>query len=181
MLDPRKGDTIHVVYEELYLDNEKYRMAPSLPPRSPIRATTYNAFRYMDASGDPNYYNEDGVSMRKAFLLAPVDFTRISSNFNLRRLHPIYKTTRPHRGTDYAAPTGTPVYAAGDGRVLKAGYSRANGNYVFIRHGDQYVTHYLHLHKRKVRQGNGLARARSSALLAPQARPRVPTCITSSW
>jgi murein DD-endopeptidase MepM/ murein hydrolase activator NlpD len=91
--------------------------------------------------------------MRKAFLLAPVDFTRISSNFNLRRLHPIYKTTRPHRGTDYAAPTGTPVYAAGDGRVIKAGYTRANGNSVFIRHSDQYVTHYLHLNKRKVKAG----------------------------
>ncbi len=99
------------------------------------------------------YYSEDGTSMRKAFLLAPVDFTRISSNFNMRRLHPIYKTTRPHRGTDYAAPTGTPVYAAGDGRVIKSGYTRANGNYLFLQHGDQYVTHYLHLHQRKVKQG----------------------------
>ncbi len=97
--------------------------------------------------------------MRKAFLLAPVDFTRISSNFNMRRLHPIYKTTRPHRGTDYAAPTGTPVYAAGDGRVIKAGYTRANGNYVFIQHGDQYVTHYLHLHKRNVKQGQRVAQS----------------------
>ena len=91
--------------------------------------------------------------MRKAFLLAPVDFTRISSNFNPRRIHPIYKTARPHRGTDYAASTGTPVYAAGDGRVVKAGYNRANGNYVFIQHGEQFVTKYLHLHKRKVKQG----------------------------
>jgi murein DD-endopeptidase MepM/ murein hydrolase activator NlpD len=90
--------------------------------------------------------------MRKAFLLAPVDFTRISSNFNPNRLHPIYKTKRPHRGTDYAAPTGTPVFAAGDGRVVKAGYTRANGNYVFIQHGEQYVTRYLHLHKRRVKK-----------------------------
>jgi len=97
--------------------------------------------------------------MRKAFLLAPVDFTRISSNFNLRRLHPIYKTTRPHRGTDYAAPTGTPVYAAGDGRVVKAGYTGANGNYVFIQHGDQYVTRYLHLNKRMVKSGQRVAQS----------------------
>ena len=151
--DPRKGDTIQVVYQELYLDNEKYENGPIVAASFTNQGTTYNAFRYMDANGDTNYYNEDGVSMRKAFLLAPVDFTRISSNFNLRRLHPIYKTTRPHRGTDYAAPTGTPVYAAGDGRVTKAGYSRGNGNYVFIRHGDQYVTHYLHLNKRKVKAG----------------------------
>jgi murein DD-endopeptidase MepM/ murein hydrolase activator NlpD len=97
--------------------------------------------------------------MRKAFLLAPVDFTRISSNFNPNRLHPIYKTKRPHRGTDYAAPTGTPVFAAGDGRVVKAGYTRANGNYVFIQHGEQYVTRYLHLHKRRVKKGQRVSQS----------------------
>ncbi|MCB1845313.1 MAG: peptidoglycan DD-metalloendopeptidase family protein [Halioglobus sp.] len=152
-LDPRKGDTIHVIYEDLYLDGEKYADGNILAAAITNQGTTYSAFRYIDSAGDIGYYNEDGVSMRKAFLLTPVDFTRISSNFNLRRLHPIYKTTRPHRGTDYAAPTGTPVYAAGDGRVIRAGYTRANGNYIFIQHGDQYVTRYLHLHKRKVREG----------------------------
>jgi murein DD-endopeptidase MepM/ murein hydrolase activator NlpD len=91
--------------------------------------------------------------MRKAFLKAPVDFNRVSSNFNPNRLHPIYKTKRPHRGTDYAAPRGTPVYAAGDGRVVEAGYTRANGNYVFIQHGEIYKTHYLHLNKRRVKKG----------------------------
>ncbi|MEE4145040.1 MAG: peptidoglycan DD-metalloendopeptidase family protein [Halieaceae bacterium] len=151
--DPRQGDTIQVVYEEFYLDDKKYADGAIIAASFTNQGKTYNAFRYVDASGDANYYNEDGVSMRKAFLLAPVDFTRISSNFNLRRLHPIYKTTRPHRGTDYAAPTGTPVYAAGDGRVVKAGYTGANGNYVFIQHGDQYVTRYLHLNKRLVKSG----------------------------
>ena len=151
--DPRQGDTIQVVYEELYLDDKKYDNGAIIAASFTNQGKTYNAFRYIDASGDANYYNEDGVSMRKAFLLAPVDFTRISSNFNLRRLHPIYKTTRPHRGTDYAAPTGTPVYAAGDGRVVKAGYTGANGNYVFVQHGDQYVTRYLHLNKRLVKAG----------------------------
>jgi murein DD-endopeptidase MepM/ murein hydrolase activator NlpD len=97
--------------------------------------------------------------MRKSFLMAPLDFTRISSNFNMRRLHPIYKTTRPHRGTDYAAPSGTPVYSAGDGHVIKAGYSRANGNYVFIRHGEQYVTRYLHLRKRMVNRGQRVSQS----------------------
>jgi murein DD-endopeptidase MepM/ murein hydrolase activator NlpD len=97
--------------------------------------------------------------MRKAFLMAPLDFTRISSNFNMRRLHPIYKTTRPHRGTDYAAATGTPVYAAGDGRVIKAGYTSANGNYVFVKHGNQYVTRYLHLHKRMVNVGQRVSQS----------------------
>jgi len=157
--DPRQGDTIQVVYEELYLDDKKYADGAIVAASFTNQGKTYNAFRYVDASGDANYYNEDGVSMRKAFLLAPVDFTRISSNFNLRRLHPIYKTTRPHRGTDYAAPTGTPVYAAGDGRVVKAGYTGANGNYVFIQHGDQYVTRYLHLNKRMVKAGQRVAQS----------------------
>ena len=153
VLDPRKGDTIHLVYEELWLDGEKLKDGELIAASFTNQGETFSAYRYEDANGDIGFYNEDGVSMRKAFLMAPVDFTRISSNFNLRRLHPIYKTRRPHRGTDYAAPTGTPVYAAGDGRVTKAGYTKANGNYVFIQHGERYVTKYLHLHKRRVKQG----------------------------
>jgi murein DD-endopeptidase MepM/ murein hydrolase activator NlpD len=153
VLDPRKGDTFHLLYEELYLDGEKFGAGEILATSFTNQGKIFNAYRYEDAQGDVSYYNEAGVSMRKAFLLTPVDFTRISSNFNLKRLHPIYKTTRPHRGTDYAASTGTPVFAAGDGRVQKAGYSKANGNYVFIQHGEAYVTKYLHLHKRKVKQG----------------------------
>jgi len=159
VLDPRKGDTIHLVYEDLYLDGEKYKDGDIIAASFTNQGKTFNAFRYTNASGDASYYNEQGVSMRKAFLLAPVDFTRISSNFNPRRLHPIYKTSRPHRGTDYAASTGTPVFAAGDGRVYKAGYSKANGNYVFIQHGEQYITKYLHLHKRKVKQGQRVSQS----------------------
>ena len=122
---------------------------------SPIynRGKEYTAFRYKNSDGDVGYYNAEGVSMRKAFLLAPLDFTRISSNFNPRRLHPIYKTTRPHRGTDYAAPRGTPVYASGDGRVIESGYTKANGKYIVIQHGQKYITKYLHLNRRKVRRG----------------------------
>ena len=157
--DPRKGDTFHLLYEDLYLDGEKFRDGDIIAASFTNQGKTFNAFRYTDSNGDVSFYNEEGVSMRKAFLLAPVDFTRISSNFNLRRLHPIYKTNRPHRGTDYAASRGTPVFAAGDGRVSKAGYSKANGNYVFIQHGEQYVTKYLHLHKRKVKQGQRVSQS----------------------
>lgn len=153
VMDPRQGDTIQLIYEELYLDGEKFRDGEIVAASLTNRGETFNAFRYVDTDGNTNYYNEDGVSMRKAFLMAPVDFTRISSSFNLRRRHPIYKTTRAHRGIDYAASRGTPVFAAGDGRVTHAGYSKANGNYVFIAHGEQYVTKYLHLHKRKVKKG----------------------------
>lgn len=153
VLDPRKGDTLHVVYEEQYVDGEKFADGNIVAASFTNQGKTFNAYRYADANGEVGYYNENGESMRKAFLLAPLDFTRISSNFNMRRLHPIYKTTRPHRGTDYAAPRGTPVYAAGDGKVIQAGYTRTNGNYVFIQHGDRYITHYLHLDKRKVKLG----------------------------
>lgn len=153
VLDPRVGDTIHVIYEDLYLDGEKFADGEIIAASFTNQGRTFSAYRYQDSDGEVGYFNEDGVSMRKPFLLAPVDFTRISSNFNLRRLHPIYKTTRPHRGTDYAAPRGTPVFAAGDGRVVEAGYNKANGNYVFIKHGEQYITKYLHLHKRQVGRG----------------------------
>jgi len=158
-LDPRRGDTMELLYEELFLDGEKIRDGDIIAASFTNQGETFTAFRYTDSSGDTNYYNEDGVSMRKAFLMAPLDFTRISSNFNMHRLHPILGTQRPHRGTDYAAPTGTPVYAAGDGRVIKAGYSSANGNYVFIQHGERYVTRYLHLQKRMVTAGQRVAQS----------------------
>jgi len=154
VLDPRSGDTIHVVFEELHLDGKRFADGPILAASFTNRGETFEAYRYTDLEGDTSYYNEKGVSMRKAFLRAPLDFTRVSSNFNPNRLHPIYKTQRPHRGTDYAAPRGTPVYAAGDGRVVEAGYTRPNGRYVFIQHGEQFETHYLHLHKLKVKKGD---------------------------
>ncbi|MDG2460879.1 MAG: peptidoglycan DD-metalloendopeptidase family protein [Luminiphilus sp.] len=152
-LDPRTGDTIHVIYEELMLDGEHLDDGPILAASFTNKGETFEAYRYTDIEGDTSYYNESGVSMRKAFLRAPLDFTRVSSNFNPNRLHPIYKTQRPHRGTDYAAPRGTPVYAAGDGRVIEAGYTRPNGNYIFIQHTEQFETHYLHLHRKRVKKG----------------------------
>jgi murein DD-endopeptidase MepM/ murein hydrolase activator NlpD len=153
VLDPRQGDSFHVLYEELHLDGEKFRDGKILAAEFVNQGKVYNAFRYEDENGKAGYFSADGVSMRKAFLLAPVDFTRISSNFNPRRLHPIYKTRRPHRGTDYAAPRGTPVFSSGDGRVIQAGYTTTNGNYVVIQHGEQFTTKYLHLNKRKVKKG----------------------------
>jgi len=158
-LDPRVGDTIHLLYEDLYLDGKKYKDGEIIAASFTNQGKAFSAYRYRNSSGDVGYYNEQGVSMRKAFLLAPVDFTRISSNFNMKRLHPIYKTTRPHRGTDYVAPRGTPVFSTGDGRVQKAGYNNANGNYVFIQHGEQYVTKYLHLNKRQVRTGQRVSQS----------------------
>ncbi len=123
-------------------------------------ASASRHIRYTDSDGDHGYFSADGVSMRKAFMLAPLDFTRVSSNFNMRRMHPIMKVIRPHRGVDYSASTGTPVYASGDGKVTASGYSRSNGNYVYIQHDDRYMTRYLHLHKRTVKAGERVKQGR---------------------
>ncbi|MFA7554424.1 MAG: peptidoglycan DD-metalloendopeptidase family protein [Spongiibacteraceae bacterium] len=151
--DVRAGDNFSVLYQELFLDDQKTGNGPILAAQFTNRGQTYTAYRYQYPDGSVSYYNEEGISMRKAFLRAPLDFTRISSGFNLKRLHPIFKTNKPHRGIDYAASRGTPVYAAGDGRIVSSGYSKANGNYVIINHGTSYTTKYLHLQKRAVNKG----------------------------
>jgi murein DD-endopeptidase MepM/ murein hydrolase activator NlpD len=141
------------LYEQLYLDGEAFSTGKILAAQYSNLGEVFQAYYFKDSQGDTGYYNENGVSMRKAFLRSPVDFTRISSNFNPNRLHPVFKTRRPHRGIDYAAATGTPVYASGAGRVTAAGYTKANGNYVVIQHGEAYVTKYLHLNRRNVKKG----------------------------
>lgn len=153
VFDVRVNDQFLVLFEERFLDGEKIGNGAILAAQFINRGTEHNAFRYQNVDGDWGYYNEDGVSMRRAFLRAPLDFSRISSGFNPRRLHPIHKTVRPHRGIDYAAPTGTPIYAAGDGRVVESAFTQANGHYIVIQHGTAYTTKYLHLSKRAVRKG----------------------------
>ncbi|EWH10093.1 M23/M37 family peptidase [Catenovulum agarivorans DS-2] len=148
-LDIRKGDSFTVVYEELLVEGEHAGYGNILAAEFVNQGDTYAAIRHSDGS----YYTPEGNSMRKAFLRAPVNFKYISSSFNPRRLHPVTGRVAPHRGIDYAARTGTPVVAAGDGKVIKSGYNSLNGNYVFIQHGKEYVTKYLHLHKRYVRTG----------------------------
>ena len=106
---------------------------------------TYRAVRYVDPNGSARYYTPDGRSMHKAFLRAPVEFTRISSRFNSARLHPILNLIRAHKGIDYAAPIGTPVRAAGDGRIQYAGPKGGYGNVVEIEHTRSIVTVYGHL------------------------------------
>jgi murein DD-endopeptidase MepM/ murein hydrolase activator NlpD len=152
-LDPRRGDTMELVYEELYVDGKKFSDGEIIAASFTNQGETFNAFRYTDANGETNYYNEEGVNMHKTFLMAPLDITNVSSDFNMHRMHPIYKVARPHLGTDYAAPTGTPVYAAGDGRVIQAGYNNTMGNFVVIQHSDEYTTKYLHLQKRMADAG----------------------------
>lgn len=156
IFDIREGDSFSLIYEEKYLDGELLGSGNILAARFVNRGKVYSAVRFEDSDGSASYYSADGVSMRKAFLRAPLDVFRISSGFNLRRKHPIHKKIKAHRGVDYAAPTGTPVFAAGDGKVIESGYSSANGNFVFIKHGQTYITKYLHLHKRSVKTGDSV-------------------------
>jgi murein DD-endopeptidase MepM/ murein hydrolase activator NlpD len=153
VLDLRKGDHFSVLFEEKYLDGERVGNGAILAASFTNQGRTYTAYRYEFANGDIGYFSEDGVSMRKAFLRAPLDFTRVSSGFNMKRFHPILKVNRPHRGIDYSAPVGTPVYASGDGRIAQSSFTAPNGNFIVIQHGQQYQTKYLHLQKRAVRVG----------------------------
>lgn len=155
ILDIRRGDTFSVLFEEHFLDGEKIGNGPILAAQFTNRGTTFEAVRYVDASGDSNYYTPEGRSMRRAFLRTPVEFTRISSPFNPNRRHPVLNTIRAHKGTDYAAPRGTPVKASGDGRVTFAGRKGGYGNTVIVQHGQTYQTLYAHLNgfRRGVRSG----------------------------
>ena len=152
VFDIRPGDSFSVLFEDRYLEGEKLASGNIVAASFTNRGKTYQAVRYQNSQGLSHYYTPEGLSMRKTFLRTPLDIFRISSNFNLRRKHPIHKKIKAHRGVDYAAPRGTPVYSAGDGKVIAAGYSKANGNYVFVQHGHTYITKYLHLNNKKVRK-----------------------------
>jgi len=156
VFDIRKEDSFSLLFEEHFLDGEKLSVGNIIAATFTNRGKTYQAVRYTNDQGATNYYTPEGLSMRKAFLRTPLDIFRISSGFNLKRKHPIHKKIKAHRGVDYAAPRGTPVYSAGDGKVIAAGYSKANGNYVFVQHGQTYITKYLHLNKKKVRKGQSV-------------------------
>ncbi|TYL48622.1 peptidoglycan DD-metalloendopeptidase family protein [Marinomonas sp. IMCC 4694] len=143
-LDIRKGDSLSVLYEEKFLDGEKIGHGNIIAAQFINNGRTYQAIRFQ-TDKSTSYYTPDGLAMRKAFIRTPVDFTRISSKFNPNRLHPIFKTSRPHRGVDYAAASGTPVKAAGDGKISFAGKQNGYGNVVIIDHGRGYQTLYAHL------------------------------------
>jgi len=155
LLDTRKGDTFNLLYEEKYLDGEYIGNGAILAAQFTNQGETYTAVRYINTAGDIDFYNPQGESMRKAFLRNPVDFTRISSGFSLSRKHPILNTIRAHKGTDYAAPRGTPVIAAGDGRVTWAARNGSFGKLVVVQHGERFQTKYAHLntYARGVKQG----------------------------
>jgi len=143
--DVREGDTFTVIYEELWRDGVKLRDGEIVAAEFVNQGKSFRAARFRDESGRAGYFTPDGRSVRKAFIRAPLNFTRISSNFNPSRKHPVLNTIRAHRGVDYAAPTGTPIRAAGDGKVLFRGVQGGYGNTIVLQHGSNITTLYGHL------------------------------------
>ncbi|MCB1879535.1 MAG: peptidoglycan DD-metalloendopeptidase family protein [Gammaproteobacteria bacterium] len=144
-LEIRAGDQFSLIYEDEYLDGELYGHGSILAAEFINQGNVFRAIRYQDKNGNSNYFSPDGRSMRKAFLRAPVDFRRISSHFTKARWHPVLGKKRPHKGVDYAAAPGTPIKAAGDGRVIFRGIKGGYGKTVILKHGDQYTTLYGHM------------------------------------
>jgi len=145
VLDIQEGDRFTVVYEEVFQDDVRLRSGNILAAKFVNEGREYRAVRYIDDKGHGEYFTPDGRSLRKAFIRAPVQFSRISSRFNPSRRHPVLNTIRAHRGVDYAAPTGTPVRAAGEGRVRFVGRQGGFGNVIELEHGSGVVPVYGHL------------------------------------
>jgi murein DD-endopeptidase MepM/ murein hydrolase activator NlpD len=145
VLDIQPGDRFTVVYEEVFQDGTLLRTGNILAAKFVNEGREYRAVRYVDLDGHGEYFTPDGRSLRKAFIRAPVQFSRVSSRFNPSRRHPVLNLIRAHRGVDYAAPVGTPVRAAGDGRVKFVGRQGGFGNVIELEHGSGVVTVYGHL------------------------------------
>ena len=142
----QKGDNFKVVYEEQYIGNKSIGISKIIGAFFNHMGENYYAVDFKK-NGSDEYFDENGKSLRKAFLKAPLEYSRISSRYSLRRFHPILKRFKSHLGTDYAAPKGTPIRSVGEGVIIAATYSRGNGNYVKIRHNSVYTTQYLHMSK----------------------------------
>ncbi|HHB1545046.1 TPA: peptidoglycan DD-metalloendopeptidase family protein [Vibrio parahaemolyticus] len=170
-LDIRKNDSFRVLYQEEVVEGEVIGRGKIIAAIFKNQGDTFTAI--LDEKTG-KYYDENGRAMKKAFLRAPLDFRRVTSNFNPRRLHPVTGRVRPHRGTDYAAPVGTPIWAAGDGVVQKSAYNKFNGNYVFIKHSNTYITKYLHLTKRTVKTGQRVKQGQTIGTLGGTGRVTGP-------
>lgn len=153
--DPRPGDTFRVLLERRKYDNgQPSAYGRILMAEYDNAGHVYRAVLFHDSNGDPAYYSDTGQSLAKAFLRSPLKFAaRVSSHFSYSRYHPILKIYRPHLGTDYAAPVGTPVQAVASGSIVASTYQGGGGNYVEIHHANGYVSYYMHLSRRLVRTG----------------------------
>lgn len=143
--DVQPGDSFALLVEKRYRDGEFSGYGKLLAAEFINQQSKYEAYSFLDPEGVPMYYNAAGDSVKRAFLKAPLSFTRISSQFNLKRVHPIFKEVRPHPAIDYAAPSGTPVKAIGNGVVTFRGWGKGAGNYIVLKHFNGYESMYLHL------------------------------------
>ena len=143
--DLRPGDSFTVIYDETYRDGARHGEGDIVAAEFVNQGTRYTAYRFKKADGDYGWFSEDGRPIEKSFLRIPVDFTRISSPFSMDRLDPITGRRQEHSGVDYAAPMGTPIYAAGDGVIKFRGWERGYGNFVVIQHNKDISTAYGHM------------------------------------
>jgi murein DD-endopeptidase MepM/ murein hydrolase activator NlpD len=143
--DLRDGDSFTVIYDDVYRDGVRYGEGNIIAAEFINQGKRYTAYRFKKADGDYGWFSEDGRPIQKSFLRIPVDFTRISSTFSAARLHPILGLMRAHKGVDYAAPTGTPIHAAGDGVIKFKGWMSGYGNFVVIQHNSTISTAYGHM------------------------------------
>jgi len=141
----RPGDQFTVVYEKKMVDGKEIDSDEIIAAEFINQGKSYTAVRYINEAGIASYYTPDGESMQRAFLSTPVDFAKISSPFDMHRMHPILNRIRAHKGIDYAARTGTPVKTTGDGIVSFSGSKGAYGQVVIIQHNDHYETLYAHM------------------------------------
>ncbi|MDD2310059.1 MAG: peptidoglycan DD-metalloendopeptidase family protein [Desulfuromonadaceae bacterium] len=170
--DIKAGDSFEIIVEKRYRKGEAAGNGRLLAARFTVQDQAYQAYYFKDGSQPPNYYDQNGYSLRKAFLKAPLSFSRISSGFNMSRRHPITHRVKAHPAIDYAAPTGTPILSIGDGTVTLAANNRYNGKYVKIRHPNGWATMYNHMSRfggniragRKVQQGELIGYVGSTGL-----------------
>lgn len=152
----QKGDQFKIIYNEKYINDTVYAGLANIEAAVLTHyKNPYYAFEFGkdSLSGFPKFYDEEANSLQSFFLKAPLKYSRISSRYTKRRFHPVQKRWKAHKGTDYAAPTGTPIWSTADGVVIKSSYTRGNGNYVKVRHNDKYTTQYLHMSKRNAKVG----------------------------
>lgn len=167
----QKGDKFKVVYEEKVIDGNVISVSDIKLAYFEHMGVPYHAIPF-DQAGEVNFFDQDGNSLKKAFLRDPLKYSRISSRYNLKRFHPVQKRYKAHLGTDYAAPSGTEIRSVGEGTVLEAKYTSANGNYVKIKHNGTYTTQYLHMSKigkgvkagSRIRQGQVIGYVGSTGL-----------------
>ena len=152
----RKGDRFKIIFNEKYINDTIYAGIKNIKAvLFEHRDKDFYAFEFMTDSVNQRmeYFDEEAENLRKFFLKAPLNYSRISSRYQRRRYHPVQKRVKAHKGTDYAAGRGTPIWATADGFVTRSSYTRGNGKYVKIKHTRKYSTQYLHMSRRAVKKG----------------------------